>query len=555
MKKKIFVVEDSDKQRDEIRFALSNWGFEVFTAKTVSEARDLATQHWKEFDVAILDMRLEDPEDPHITGADIGIEFRNKNGTSPECIIFSAYAEVEYYKLAIQLGTASYLDKYKFDLPDLIRHVKAVALRKALSVENPETLRQITRIVTHSSNRIHAIKMFCQKVFATELQVCLGTPFFLIVTTEAQSEICGGTVDLPKYNQKIYHNLQAIAQAENNNVEPKPLDLSRLPEETKQELTENYALFQNAIMLPIFSSKEHKVSITLVLLKEEEINLNLLDEDEFVTPPNKQFEDPIELWKVLNQYLKPTVVEHLLTIFSEWNHIKTTLREISQICIWIGQEQSALLRNTVSLNDSVVSRLRAMADDLTESGNLLRHIEKPLDESIQYVPLSAKNLLNEIWDSIREAEESGNEFLFTNNAECFIEAQENDLYVVFSRLLQWLVMRRISISPETEPIITVSCESRENETSVTFTDKSKRLNETIRKELFVPFTQSISIPFNDLSKEEDKNHIPGQYLPLYIAKMIVEVKYGGEFIDATDDLEGNLGHKFILRFTKDRLYS
>lgn len=551
MRKKIFVVEDHAEQRRAVRTALTDWGFEVYTAKTVAEARKIADCQWKELDVAVLDMRLEDPEEPHMTGADIAIKYSKENETSPECIIFSAYAEPEYYKLAMELGAVSYLDKAKFNIFDLIHHVKAVALRKALSIENQETIRKIIRIITHSSDRMHAVKMFCQKVFAPELKICLGTPFFLILSSDKHSELCAGNVNLPKISNKIYRTLQSIAQAEASNAEPIPLDLNRLYNETQTETPGEYKMLEGATLLPIFNNKEHQISITLVLLKEEEIDLSNLEEDEEVIPPYKLTEDPVELWKVLNQYLKPTVVEHLLTIFSEWNHIKTTLREISQICIWIGQEQSAILRKSTAMEDQVVEKLRAMANDLAESGNLLRHIEKPLDETAEYPSLSAKNLVNEIWETIKLAENLKDEIKLEIDSDCQIEAQENDLYVIFSRTLQWFVKRRISTPTEVEPVIKVLCRADENESTITFTDKSNRLSETIRKELFVPFTQSITIPFSDLPEKNEESRLPGQYLPLYIAKMLVEVKYGGELVDATGELEGTSGNQFVLRFTKE----
>lgn len=566
--KKILLIEDKDNQRDATHYRLTNYKFEVYSAGTVSEARKLAEQYWNSLDVAVLDMRLEDPNDPHITGADIGIEFSKKQENSPECIIFSAYAEVEYYKLAMNLGAVTYLDKYHYDYNDLIRHIRVIAMRKALITENSEAFQQIIETITQSSDRKNAVEIYCQKVLSPEFEMCLGTPFFFILSSDDNSAYCAGNVNLPPESSRFYSFLKTLAEnslnVSNVSNEPVFLDSDRLRKETDEEVLKEFEILDGAALLSLFSSKEYKISLTLVILREKEINLDDFAENEEIIPPNKTIESPLELWKVLNQYLKPVIVDNIFKVLSEWNNIKSkikfaiqtnTLREFAQICIWIGQEQSALLRNSTSLDDPIVSKLQAMADDLTESGNLLRHIEKPLDEDIKYTPLSTKDLLDEIWDSISDAEESGNEFKFTNNADCIIEAQENDLYVVFSRLLQWFIKRRISTSPEIEPIITVSCDSEENDTSIIFTDKSKRLNETIRKELFVPFTQSISIPFNDLSKGDDKNHIPGQYLPLYIAKMIVEVKYGGEFIDATDDLEGNSGHKFILRFTKDRVDS
>jgi CheY-like chemotaxis protein len=551
-KKNIFIVEDENEKRDAIRDALIYRGFEVYEAKTVQEARELAEKYWEKFDVAVLDMRLGDPAEPHITGADIGIEFHKKNIFSPESIIFSAFAEVEYYKLGMELGVTAYLDKNKYQNADLVRYVRVIALRKALSVGNSETLRKLIRIVTHSLDRSHAVKLFCQKVFKPELEICLGVPFFFILTDEKNSEFCAGNVDVPKDLNPITKTLQAIAQAESSNEEPTPLDLSKLAKETRIKVTENLNFLQDALLLPIFNNNEHKISLTLVLLKEKEFvfDPSKFKDDEEIQPPNNITENPVELWKILNHYLKPTVVEHLLTMFSEWNHIKTTLREVSQICMWIGQEQTAIIRNSKSLEESVTKNLQTMANDLIESGRLLQFIEKPQKTTTQFKPIPVKSLLNEIWENIKEAEELENQFYFNIESDCSVEAEENDLYLVFSRLLQWFVKRSLNNRSNVKPTINIECQSKENEAVIIFTDKSNQLNEQIRKELFAPFTQSISIPFKEMVTK-DGEYVSGKYLPLYIAKMIIEVKYGGEILDFSHELEGNLGHKFVLRFTKD----
>jgi ActR/RegA family two-component response regulator len=554
-KKRVFLIEDDKKKRDGLWRALTDRHFETFAVGTVTEALSVAESQWESFDVMIADMLLEnDPVEPQTTGAHIGIKLRRERGVSPECIILTNYPKVEFYKLAIELGASAFLDKISFSTKDIVRYVRTLALRNSLSIERPQTIRQILRIVTQSYDRLHAIKMFCQKVFSQELASCLGAPFLLILTAGDKSEYCAGDAKFPKESNEFYGILHTVAKPEINKTEPSPLNLKSLAKETGISIPDIYNNLNDAVLLPIFASSEHKISITLVIQKECAINLSNYKSDEEVIAPGKLVEDPIELWKVLNQYLKPTVVEHLLTIFSEWNHIKTTLREISQICIWIGQEQTAILRNSSSLDDSIVKNLRAMANDLTESGNLLRHIEKPLDETVEYPSLSAKEILEEVWEDIKLAEELDDNFIFEIDkieSDCNLESQENDLYVVFSRLLQWFVKRPFPTSPDTKPTIKIQCQSKGNESIIIFTDKSNRLDEKIRKELFAPFTQSIAIPFKNLSGKEDEKQVPGQYLPLYIAKMIVEVKYGGELIDCSNELDGTLGHKLVLRFIKE----
>jgi CheY-like chemotaxis protein len=554
-KKRVLLIEDEKDKRESLLKAFTDRGFETFAAGTILEARDLAKTYWESLDVMVADMLMED--DPEITGAHIGIEFRRLFNNSPECFILTNHPKVEYYKLAMELGASAFLDKISFDSLDIVRYARALALRKSLSIENPGTMRQILKLVAQSTDRFHAVKMFCQKIFAPELESCLGAPFLLILTTGDKSEYCAGDAKLPREANNIYNILNMVAQPEINKMEPKPLELKSLGIEVPISIPEEYKSLEEAVLLPIFSNSEYRISITLVIQQEKRVNPKSYPLNEEIIPPGKLIEDPIKLWKVLNQYLRPTVVEHLLTIFSEWNHIKTTLKEISQICVWIGQEQKAILKNSEVLDNVVVKKLRAMANDLTESGNLLRHIERPIDGTIKYDQVSVKKILDEVWEDIEQAEEIRDDFKPQLESDCEIEVQENDLYVVFSRLLQWFIKRSSLSMTERDQFIKVDCKTNEGESIITITDNSKRLSETIRKELFSPFTQSIAIPFKDLTPfrrnadENDSEHIAGQYLPLYIAKMIVEVKYGGELIDRSNDLEEALGNRFILRFTKE----
>jgi DNA-binding NarL/FixJ family response regulator len=546
MQKKILIIEDSDIERDKMALALKNRGFEVFTAKTVSEAREMAEEHWESSDVAMLD--------PNTTGADLGIEFRGKYERSPEPIIFSAYVEAAYYKLAMELGVTAYLDK-GMDLFEFVRHIRAIALRKALNIEDPETLTETVRIITRSSDRKNAVELFCRHVFAPELKACLGTPFFLILTSDNQSQLFGSSIELP-YADEILGTLQSLAQAESSNPEPFPLDLTRLASQTGIEMLKEFEVMEGSMLLPLFNYKEHKISLTLVLMKEAGIDLSRWKAGDDIVPPKKLIEDPLSLWKVLNQYLKPTVVEHLLTIFSEWTGLKAevtlqsqknTLHQFGQLCVSIGLEQAALLRKSDALEGVAITKLRAMADDLTQTGNLLRHIENPTEELVAHSSVSARSILSEVWENIRSAENLETGISFVVESDCAIDAEQNDLYVIFSRLLQWFTKRLISTPADVGPIIAASCTFDHEVSTIVLTDNSVRLSDTIRRELFVPFTQSIATPFNSLFGGNNQE-VPGRYLPLYIAKMLIDLKYKGEFVDATQQLDGALGHKFILRF-------
>src|SRR5262245_37778826 len=103
--KKVLIVEDRKPLLKLLENQLQQCGFETYSASDVAEARQLAEQHWEELDVALLDMDLDDPNDPLTTGADIGMEFRRKkDGFPPESLIYSAKSQINYYRLALRLG-------------------------------------------------------------------------------------------------------------------------------------------------------------------------------------------------------------------------------------------------------------------------------------------------------------------------------------------------------------------------------------------------------------------------------------------------------------------
>src|ERR1043165_5741503 len=109
-KKTVVIVEDNESQRLALHTALERRGFRVKSAATVAEARKVIEELGEEIDVMVLDMRLEDPAEPDTTGADIGIALQDEHPTwLPEFLIHSAYALVNYYKLALRLGAAAYL--------------------------------------------------------------------------------------------------------------------------------------------------------------------------------------------------------------------------------------------------------------------------------------------------------------------------------------------------------------------------------------------------------------------------------------------------------------
>jgi hypothetical protein len=110
-----------------------------------------------------------------------------------------------------------------------------------------------------------------------------------------------------------------------------------------------------------------------------------------------------------------------------------------------------------------------------------------------------------------------------------------------------------------EPGLKIECESNKDLVTITFEDNSHRLPQKLRDDLFAPFTQAISTPFAAIEGTrgtESGAETPGgnrlnsgRYLPLYLAKMLVEGRYRGLLEDHSDEIkERSYGHRIVMQF-------
>jgi hypothetical protein len=195
-----------------------------------------------------------------------------------------------------------------------------------------------------------------------------------------------------------------------------------------------------------------------------------------------------------------------------------------------------------------------LAEDLRDTGQILIPLgedekdEKSATSNAKRVPAFSSSavpmaqLVAEAWDEVKGQFPEG-VVNFEVSGDCTVYAVRGDLFIAVSRLLQWLAQRSMDTNPDIRPLIRVVCEDTEKGPQLTFQDRSRRLSEPLRQRLFFPFAQSGSS-----SSPEKGLKGPGLYLPLYLAKMLVEVKHSGTLNDRSDDLEGNVGHKFVMSF-------
>src|ERR1044072_2353215 len=184
--------------------------------------------------------------------------------------------------------------------------------------------------------------------------------------------------------------------------------------------------------------------------------------------------------------------------------------------------------------------MATMADDLWETGQILNSAPNQVSEELisefeisEVIKAAFNELINELgWDDLQ----------FTLIGSCQVRAGRYDIYVVVTRLLQWLAQRSPQTPRELVPEITVKCIGGDETSAIFFEDRSRRLPAKLRGYLFEPF--STSLIHNPRSGTG-----PGFYLPLYLSKILVEEKYGGRLNDESDEMEGQVGHRLVMRFS------
>lgn len=548
--KRVLLVENEDPQRTAIHRALENRGFLVASAANAATARQLVDRHKEPFDVVVLDMRLDDPDDPDVTGADLGIEFRKRREWQDwpaEFLICSAYGDRQYYKLALELGAAAYLEKkVEIDLKSVTRHVRALALRRALSVERRDALATIDAIAKSSWDQREAVRRFCDEVLRAELADSLGAPFLLLWTDPAGTYGYTNRSDLPAGPHKAYDTLQALTQGTTGISVPLVFNPSLLKKPTPPEEVTILSCLRDAAFIPLLS--ETDLHLSLGILPEPQSSRSLAD-------------DPKALASVLTEFFRPAVLKHLLTLTTKWAelhaHRIAVLTATSQLCLYIGQEQISALEEAratgeIAMAGPSLQELQLLAEDLREAGEVLGELARqevapagtpePASVPLRSM-LSMRAIAESAWNQTSRMLDGDASHVFRLEGDCHVRGRRDYLEIATSRVLQWFLQRLRTEAPAGQsPSIFITCRETAGGAEVLFEDRSRRLPDRLRKHLFVPFSQAVSLPLDGRDLRG-----PGLHLPLYMAKALVELGNGGLLEDGTPK-DGEIGHRLVMRF-------
>jgi CheY-like chemotaxis protein len=528
---KVLIVENIFDVQEYLRKLLEPHGIEVAIAGNVGEARHMAESLWEELDVALLDVRLDDPDEKETTGTEIAIEIlkKKKDLFAPEFIIFTEHDASDYYRSALDLGAAAYLIKPE----DPTMHVKVLALRRALNGRNPKIKSEVERIAVQSREISDAILTFCRRILQTAFDSYLNVPFVILFTEENATLNCADNIGMPAGSNALYHKLQALAHGKGNPTKPFVLDTAKLEPPTDRETAQLYKKLDRAAFLPLSLSNNMKLSIGILPHGERMM----------ASEPTAQE----VICSVLAQHLRPTVLENIISLWSQQTEFRVTRESTAKLCLRVGQE----INDGLAMDD--LEQLGDLANDLDITGQYLTQLDsrKWREEGED---VSIREVLDATWEMIAQSETQPAKKP-NLQGDCILRAQRSDVVIIFSRLLQWFAYRSEATPLGVEPEIKIECDTTDGYAILTFEDKSHRLPPELRRDLFAPFTQAISTPFSkitdsNLKTKEAVAEAPttGRYLPLYLAKMLVEGRYLGRLEDRSDAIEGRAyGHRITMQ--------
>src|ERR1043166_204769 len=368
--KTIVIVEDNETQRLALQSGLERRHFRVGSAATVAEARKVVESLGDDIDVMVLDMRLEDSSQPETNGPDIGIELqRGHPSCSPEYLIHSGFAEVNYYKMALRLGAAAYLSKSETTRLDVIRHVRALALKRALRLDRPQVEQSLRTISESTKNLADAVRKFCREVLASELDACLGIPYLLLLTDEGGTQNCSTNTDLPNGYSSLYASLQAMAQgisSLSSSFEVTDQEIKQLPIPISPDEIKIYQRLPRSAFIPLANVQHFRLSLGLF--------------EPFAGEASYP-EETGKLASVLAQYVRSTIVEHFVRILIHLDSQKRAmmLRSTSHLCLSLGEDQQEMIEEGIMAGQleegsETHGKLLNMATDLWETGTILANV-------------------------------------------------------------------------------------------------------------------------------------------------------------------------------------
>jgi CheY-like chemotaxis protein len=531
--KTVGIVEDDESAIRPLCQMLKSRRFNVLTATTVAAAHDIIRESGEKMDVMVLDMELDEPD---ITGAEVAIQARERHPHwSPEFLIQTGHRGREnYHRQALRLGAVAYLNKNDVDVEDVVRYVRVLALKRSLRFGRPRVLEVMCSISESTVNLPAAVRRFCRELLAEELVSCLDGPYALLLSDARGTQNLATNTRLPTTYAPLYGAVQTMAHGDSSFSPTYVIsegDLKYLPPRVGALDEAIFERLPGAVLLPLAKVGEHRLSLALLASRPGD---------------SSHPENTLLLAGVLAQYVRPLIAEHFLSILVHLtSHKKAMLKSVAYFCLNIGQHQQRVVEEGVARKEFAAGSeahmtMEAMAHDLKQTGTILNSAAESRSAA-EAVSLDMRDLITTAFNDYREL--TGREEIeLVVDGTCRVRARRDDMYVAFKRMLDWMIQRRTQTPSNLHPAVYLRCVQTDETSTIIFEDRSRRLPSDFREHLFEPFVASVAPAAGAGGRG------PGLYLPLYVAKVLFEEKYGGRLDDCTDEMEEEVGHRFVVQF-------
>ena len=268
-------------------------------------------------------------------------------------------------------------------------------MKRSLRAGHPPVIDALGSAYLSTRNLSEALEIFCRRLLAKQLDACLGAPYLLLLTDPRGTQSVANRYNLPTGSELLYSTLQNMAQGISNRSAPYTLtqnDLDHLPQAANNSESKVLERLLGAAL------------ISLSVVRDYRLSLILLDPQQGET---EYPEDTAQLASVVAQYVRPTIVEHFLGILTHLEaQKKAMLKSISYFCLYLGQDQQAILDDAISSGDlqegtNGHEKLATMAEDLWQTGTMLN---SAANGSGDYVALQFEMapLLKRVFDEMKK---------------------------------------------------------------------------------------------------------------------------------------------------------
>jgi DNA-binding NarL/FixJ family response regulator len=541
------VVENQKGTAASLVKRLQHRGFQATSVSNIAQTRALISNPREHFDVAILDMLMEDPVDKSTTGIDLGYEIReSQHELPPEFLVYSAHDKPAHYDAALQLGVAAYIKKGTKDEADIFSHISSLALRRGLSPVRHEIGQKIERIAEEDNDVITAVSSLCTQVIKPEIDVSLGVPSIFLLSDDKGTRNLVTDTGMPADFGQAYEQIQNETFDKDSDSDPFVFEGGTLAGELDAQGRDVLRRLEGSTFLRLYAADGLRLSVGIL---RGERTAALAAEKE-----------PRKLASILNPYLGPPVnrlLKYLSRIEAAIDKAKASAQRTilldytSKFCLSVGGTQMSVLDEAVEKGEidpanECFQKLHKLAVDLHTTGKefsqLLGTRHRATPPAAPSEKVSARSVVDKAW-KMMEVQHLVDRLELAQRGEDFsLAIEEKDLLVAVLRMLQWMA-QRITVRP-TGPNqkIEVAYEKPAGRLEIHLTDQGRILGAQLRRKLFDPFTLGNPTDVEVSGKET----LPGLYLPLYLAKTLVEVKNKGLLQDRTD--ESKPGHHFVLSF-------